>query len=598
MIRQFGKLKLTTKLSMIIILANLVGLVLLGSYTWNSQTRSSLEHAVSNWKSTADQFASVAVGGVKWGKADIVREAYAMYRNDPSLNLVQFSAANHDGKIADSWSADTAETRFSDEELAKLIAGKPEKTVINDAHAFDGLLAIVVPLPKDKAGKPTGTVTTVWSTSAIYTDAYKNTGFLIGTQSLVMLAGLTAFFLAMRNLVGKPLRGISDRIGSLQSGDLDAPIPFLHKNDEMGVVARSLDIFRRNALEKQAQERLTEEQRAALGLERTRNAEAMQSVAQAQAHVVSALGAALEKLAGGDFSVRLPDLGADFSSIEVNFNRMVDAVSATLNDIAQSSHQVENGSYELAGAMNQLSKRTEEQAATLEQTAAALDELTASVQKSSAITASAGVLVGETRSGANASNTVVREAIDAMGKIEASSTQIGQIIGVIDEIAFQTNLLALNAGVEAARAGDAGKGFAVVAQEVRALAQRSAQAAKEIKSLIETSNSEVAAGVALVNRTGNALQTIGDQFEQVNSSIMTIVSAYRDQATSLSEVNAAITRMDKVTQQNASMAEEANASCQDLNQQGVHLKNAVGRFSLDGRTNTQSDNSALLRRTA
>jgi methyl-accepting chemotaxis protein len=464
-----------------------------------------------------------------------------------------------------------------------LIADKPEKTVINDAHAFDGLLAIVVPLPKDKAGKPTGTVTTVWSTSAIYTEAYKSTGFLIGTQSLVMLAGLTAFFLAMRNLVGKPLRGLSDRIGSLQSGDLDGPIPYLHKNDEMGVVARSLDVFRRNALEKKEQERETEEQRAALGLERARNAKAMESVTEAQSRVVSALTVALEKLAGGDFSVHLPDLGGDFRSIEVNFNRMVDAVSATLNDISRTSDQVENGSGELAMAMSQLSKRSEDQAATLEQTAAALDELTTSVQKSSAITASAGALIGETRSSAKASNTVVSEAIDAMGKIETSSTQIGQIISVIDEIAFQTNLLALNAGVEAARAGEAGKGFAVVAQEVRALAQRSAQAAKEIKSLIESSNSEVAAGVALVNRTGDALQSIGQQFEQINSSIMTIVSAYRDQATSLAEVNAAITRMDKVTQQNAAMAEEANASCQDLSQQGIHLKSAVARFSLDGR---------------
>ncbi len=583
MTKQFANMKLTTKLSLIIVLANIAGLAVMATYTWNNQTRSSLHNAIANWKSNAEQFASVAGGGVKWGKADVVRDAYAMYRNDPSLHLVQFSAANLDRKVVDTWTLDAAPAAYSDAELAELISAQPDSTVVSELHAADDLVAIVAPLPKDKAGKPTGTVTTVWSTDAIYSEAYRSTGLLIGIQAGVILAGLAAFFVAMRNLVGRPLRQISARIGTLQSGDLDSPIPFLHKGDEMGVVAQSLDVFRRATLEKQEQDRQTEEQRAALGLERTRNAQAMQSVTDAQTHVVSTLAVALEKLAGGDFTVHLPDLGADFRSIEANFNRMVDAVSETLSDISRSSRQVENGSHELAGAMNQLSKRTEEQAATLEQTAAALDELTASVQKSSAVTANAGVLIGETRSRANASNTVVREAIGAMGKIENSSTQIGQIIGVIDEIAFQTNLLALNAGVEAARAGDAGKGFAVVAQEVRALAQRSAQAAKEIKGLIESSNTEVAAGVALVNSTGDALKTIGEQFEEINSSIMTIVSAYRDQATSLAEVNTAITRMDKVTQQNASMAEEANASCQDLNQQGIHLKSAVERFSLDGR---------------
>jgi methyl-accepting chemotaxis protein len=259
---------------------------------------------------------------------------------------------------------------------------------------------------------------------------------------------------------------------------------------------------------------------------------------------------------------------------------MVEAVAAALTEIKEASHAVEDRSSELANAADQLAKRTEQQAASLEQTAAALDEVTTTVRASSQKAETAGQLVEEAQKGAHSSATVVRNAIGAMDRIQTSSSQIGHIIGVIDEIAFQTNLLALNAGVEAARAGEAGKGFAVVAQEVRELAQRSAQAAKEIKGLVNASNQEVAAGVGLVNDTGDALLKIGDQINRISDSIVSIVHSSREQATGLQEINGAINQMDQTTQQNAAMVEETNAACQELLSQGRLLLNSASRFTV------------------
>jgi methyl-accepting chemotaxis protein len=189
-------------------------------------------------------------------------------------------------------------------------------------------------------------------------------------------------------------------------------------------------------------------------------------------------------------------------------------------------------------------------------------------------------MVAEARKGAAASNQVVRTAIDAMGRIESSSSKIGEIIGVIDDIAFQTNLLALNAGVEAARAGEAGRGFAVVAQEVRELAQRSAGAAKEIKELIRNSAVEVEAGVTLVRSTGDALKAIEGLVNQVNEHVASIATAAREQATGLAEVNTAVNSMDQMTQQNAAMVEETTAASQTLAQESRELKNLLQTFQL------------------
>ena len=248
--------------------------------------------------------------------------------------------------------------------------------------------------------------------------------------------------------------------------------------------------------------------------------------------------------------------------------------------IATSSGGIRSASDEIATASDDLSRRTEQQAASLEETAAALDQITATVRRGAegakqATTAASGAKGDAVRSG-----EVMTDAVNAMGEIEQSSSQITQIIGVIDEIAFQTNLLALNAGVEAARAGDAGRGFAVVAQEVRALAQRSAAAAKEIETLIANSSAQVQRGVRLVGDTGQALSAIVAKVTEIDALIAEIAQSSEEQATGLAQVNTAVNQMDQVTQQNAAMVEEATAASSSLKSEALELANLVGRFDI------------------
>jgi methyl-accepting chemotaxis protein len=380
---------------------------------------------------------------------------------------------------------------------------------------------------------------------------------------------------------------ISERISALQKGDLVSPVTYRENGDEIGFLARALEVFRHEAIAKVEREQAAAEQSASLDAERARNAMLTEEASNTQRLVMHALENALEQLAAGDFSIHLADVGPEFDKLRQDFNNMVDAVAAALTEIKTASVAVETGSSELATSADQLARRTEQQAAALEQTAAALDEVTTTVRTSSQRAENAGQLVEETKRSAHVSATVVRDAIGAMDRIQTSSSQIGRIIGVIDEIAFQTNLLALNAGVEAARAGEAGKGFAVVAQEVRELAQRSANAAKEIKNLINVSGQEVAAGVGLVNETGDALLKIEEQINRISDSIASIVQSYREQATGLQEINSAINQMDQTTQQNAAMVEETNAACHELLSQGRLLQDSAGRFVVSASTASQ-----------
>ena len=248
--------------------------------------------------------------------------------------------------------------------------------------------------------------------------------------------------------------------------------------------------------------------------------------------------------------------------------------------VVSSTGAIQSGAREVSSASDDLSRRTEQQAASLEETAAALDEITATVKKSAEGASHAREVVAAADEDAKKSALVVRQAVDAMDAIAKSAQQISQIIGVIDEIAFQTNLLALNAGVEAARAGDAGRGFAVVASEVRALAQRSAEAAKEIKGLISASTTQVDHGVKLVAETGKSLERIMAQVAEINDVIADIAAGAKEQATGLDEVNTAINQMDQVTQQNAAMVEESTAASHSLSQETDQLSGLIGQFQL------------------
>lgn len=320
----------------------------------------------------------------------------------------------------------------------------------------------------------------------------------------------------------------------------------------------------------------------ALEAERVRSETARMEVEAQQAAAMTALTEVLRKLADGDLSVRLDAaLAPQFDGVKEDFNGAATKLYEALRLVSESSGGIRVGADEIGQASDDLSRRTEQQAASLEETAAALHELTESVRKAATGAREASQMVGAAKGEAVHSGEVVDRAVAAMGQIDVSSKQIGQIIGVIDEIAFQTNLLALNAGVEAARAGEAGRGFAVVASEVRALAQRSSEAAKQIRNLITESAGQVESGVNLVGETGDALRRIVERVVEIDRSVAEIAASADEQARALGEVNAAVNQMDHVTQQNAAMVEEATAAAHSLRRETDQLNDLVGRFVLE-----------------
>jgi methyl-accepting chemotaxis protein len=314
-----------------------------------------------------------------------------------------------------------------------------------------------------------------------------------------------------------------------------------------------------------------------------------ETVATQQSAMVAVLADKLAKIANGDLTARIvEDFGGEFEQIKKDFNAAVSKLTLAMRSILDGVRTVRSGTDQMTAASDDLSRRNEQQAANLEQTASALDEVTATVKRSADGAKHARDIVVAADEDAKKSARVVDEAVSAMNGISRSSVQIVQIIGVIDEIAFQTNLLALNAGVEAARAGEAGRGFAVVASEVRALALRSAEAAKEIKALISTSTNQVDQGSKLVSTTGQALKRIAEQVADLNAVVSNIAGGAKEQASGLSEINTAINQMDQMTQQNAEMAAEATAACRSLSNEGERLSELVAQFELGGSDPTEA----------
>ncbi|OAP42679.1 chemotaxis protein [Sinorhizobium glycinis] len=400
-----------------------------------------------------------------------------------------------------------------------------------------------------------------------------------GILAAAALAILMAALAIVRSVV-RPVEKLKVSMQAIADEDVSSEVPETDRADEIGQMAKVLLVLRDSVKERLELRSREVDQQDRLNAERRGNEELQRSTAASQAEAMEALGGALERLANGDLTAEVGRVAPEYGKLKHDFNTAVAALRDVIGAISQSTEVVHGSAGDISEAANNLARRTEQQAAALEETAAALDEITSTVRHASDRAVEARDMVDETKASAAKSGGIVRNAIDAMGRIEDSSSRISQIIGVIDEIAFQTNLLALNAGVEAARAGEAGRGFAVVAQEVRELAQRSAGAAKEIKDLIGTSVKEVGAGVELVRSTGDALKEIEALVNQVNEQVASIATAAREQATGLHEVNTAVNSMDQMTQQNAAMVEETTAASQVLAQESRQLKALLQKFRL------------------
>ena len=406
---------------------------------------------------------------------------------------------------------------------------------------------------------------------------------------VILLTGagfVLSFMMAssMAYTVLRPLNMLASALDKLAAGEANVHIIHSEGKDEIGRMGQSIQAVIRNTREHLERER-EEEMRAEAERRKAREViEKEREVRAAEIGVaVEHLARGLDALANGDVSFRINQaFAADLDALRTNFNASMVRLNGVVSTIGSSSNNIHSGSSEIRRATDELAQRTERQAASLEQASASLSEINGGLREAATRAEAVGQLVAKARVDTRHSETVVTDTVDAMGRIEESSGQIGKIIGVIDEIAFQTNLLALNAGVEAARAGEAGKGFAVVAQEVRELAQRSANAAREIKGLIERSANEVSSGVNLVGETGKVLKGIEGHVGKISEEVNAIVKMSREQATALNEISAAINQMDQVTQQNAAMVEETSAASHTLAGEADKLNAQVSMFKLNG----------------
>ena len=364
--------------------------------------------------------------------------------------------------------------------------------------------------------------------------------------------------------VAKPLGDVGRALNQMTDGELTVQIPHRDRGEDIGELARNLNNLRQKLAAAEEARQLNEIHQ------------------QQQLMVVTEMQAAIAQLADGNLVAPIETkFAGEYEALREGYNSAVARLNETVSAFVMSAGEIDSNAREVETASNDLSQKAIEQAASLEETAAAITELNASVKSTAEAASEADNVMIKAKQDAQVSGETVSTAMAAMDKISSSSQKIGQVTSVIEDLAFQTNLLALNAGVEAARAGEAGRGFAVVASEVRALAQRSSEAAKEINSLIHESATNVASGVDLVDKAGKSFETLIGEFDKVSHSVSSIAAAAREQAVGLHEINTAVDQLDGVTQKNASVASQVHGTGKLMVNEAAKLNALSASFKID-----------------
>ena len=551
-------------------------------------------------------------GTIRFTKMDAVKSAFEVYQADPDYGLAAAGAVDAQGNTILEFGTDAAlvaeaidaaKTAFTEKRLVSVRSGPFH---IAAQPAYFGAAKDVI-----------GSLVMVWDLS-IHRGAIIAAQVMNGLIGLVIAAiGIAGLALFLMRYVTGPMRKLTQASTALAEGEHDIDIEGTGRQDELGDMARAIEVFRANS---QKVRQMTEQDAARIVSDQAARRQMMRDLQTAFGEVVDAAiagdfsrrvaaefpdselnslagsvnalvetvdrglsetGAVLAALAETNLSKRMcGDYQGAFARLKADTNRVAESLTEIVTGLKRTSFALKTATGEILSGANDLSERTTRQAATIEETSATMELLATTVLQNAERARDASTNAVKVTNAAEEGGQVMHQANEAMERITTSSARISNIIGMIDDIAFQTNLLALNASVEAARAGEAGKGFAVVAVEVRRLAQSAAEASKEVKVLIDQSASEVGVGSKLVAEAASKLEVMVEAARANTSLIENIARESREQAHSIEEVNTAVRQMDEMTQHNAALVEQTNAAIEQTEAQAVELDQIVDVFTV------------------